>query len=115
MFLPLVRPDKSHSLEDLFFFLSGVLVNFFTYVYRWNQKTNGNEVDKKFAVMCEGVALYIEIWGMGVLGADVYSVGWTLGNAVCVVVAAMSLLYSVVTSFWSSVPWGSWEICWEIG
>jgi hypothetical protein len=36
---------------------------------------NGNEVDKKFAVMCEGFALYIEIWGMGVLGANVYSVG----------------------------------------
>jgi hypothetical protein len=56
--------------------------------------------------MCEGFALYIEIWGMGVLGADVYSVGWTLGNIVCVVVAAISLLYSVVMSFWSSVPWG---------
>jgi hypothetical protein len=36
---------------------------------------NGNEVDQKFAVLCQGFALYIEIWGMGVLGADVHSVG----------------------------------------
>jgi hypothetical protein len=36
---------------------------------------NGNEVDQKFAVLYQGFALYIEIWGMGVLGADVHSVG----------------------------------------
>jgi hypothetical protein len=33
---------------------------------------------------------------MGVLGADVHSVEGAKGNVVCVVVAAYSLLYSVV-------------------
>ena len=46
---------------------------------------------------------------MGVLGADVHSVGWTKGNVVCVVMAACSLLYSVVMLLWSSVPWGKPE------
>jgi len=55
---------------------------------------NGNEVDQKFAIVCQGFALYIEIWGMGVLGAGVHSVGWTKGNVICVVVAACSLLES---------------------
>jgi hypothetical protein len=67
---------------------------------------NDNEVDYKFAVVCQSFALYIEIWGLGVLGADVHSVVWTKGNFVCVIVAASSLLYSVVMFLWSSVPWG---------
>jgi len=38
--------DNGHSLEGLLFLFRGVFVKFFTYVFRWNQKMNGNEVDK---------------------------------------------------------------------
>jgi len=75
------RPfNKGHYLSGLLFLLSSAFVNFFTSVYCWNQEMNGNEVDQKFAVLCQGFALYIEIWGMGVLGAGVHSVGWPWGE-----------------------------------
>jgi hypothetical protein len=56
------RPfNKGHSLSGLLFLLGGAFVNFSTFLYHWNQEMNGNEADKKFAVVCKGFALYIEI------------------------------------------------------